>query len=134
MQFLDLSKFSTLKELQEYANKQFQTILMLKTALNDMENKAVHLEKLLEQSKVEPLIIQDKEVEICRIEINRLYQTSIGRPLEDKEIRNLETLVKTLAVAKGKTISEEKDKKEKKDHKALPVGRLIELAKQIKEE
>ena len=54
--------------------------------------------------------------------------------LEDKEVRNLEILVKTLAVARGKSIGDVKDKNDKKAMKEMPVGKLIELAKSIKSE
>jgi hypothetical protein len=134
MAFLDMSQFKDLKDLQLFADKLFNTNIMLQSLVKEQESKISHLESLLQTLPANGLLMDDKEVEICRIEINRLYQKSLRFPLEDKEIRNLEVLVKTLAVAKGKTVSDVKDKKDKEAMKSLPVGRLIELAKSIKED
>ena len=134
MNFLDMSQFKELKDLQLFAQELFTKSIMLQSLIKEQESKISHLESLLQTLPASGLLVDDKEIEICRIEINRLYQKSIRFPLEDKEIRNLEVLVKTMAVAKGKLVSDVKDKKDKEAVKNLPVGRLIELAKSIKEE
>lgn len=130
---VDMTQFKTLKELQEFAESQHRTILTLELTLKEQREKVIHLEKLLTNIPSNTFVVDDKEIEICKIEINRLYNKSIREPLEDKEIRNLEVLVKTLAVAKGKTVSDVKDKKEKAELKNIPTAKLLELAKTVRD-
>lgn len=133
MNFVDMSQFRTLKELQDFAEKQFKTIMVLEGTIKDQREKVKHLEDLLNNAPTSALLSEDKEVEICKIEINRLYNQALREPLDDKQVRNLEILVKTLCTARGKLVDTGKDKKEKADLRALPAGRLIELAKSIKD-
>lgn len=133
MNLIDMSQYKTLAELKEFAEKLYKTNMMLQNDIKHKDDKIAHLESLLNTLPANDLMVEDKEVEICKIEINRLYQKSLRIPLEDKEIRNLEIFVKTLAVAKGKSVSEVKEKKDKDATKNMPTAKLIELAKSIKE-
>ena len=133
MNVLDLTEFKTIEELRAYAQKLTVTNLNLQAQLKHNEEKITHLESLLNTLPANELLVDDKEIEICKIEINRLYQKSLRIPLDDKEVRNLEILVRTLATARGKSVAEEKKKADEKATKNLPVGRLVELAKSIKE-
>lgn len=134
MNFVDMSQFKTLKDLQDFAEKQFRTIMVLEGTIKDQREKIKHLEDLLNNAPTSALLSEDKEIEICKIEINRLYQQTLREPLDDKQVRNLEILVKTLATARGKNLDTVKEKKEKADLKAMPVGKLIALAKTVKDE
>lgn len=134
MNLVDFSQYKTLDELKIYAEQLTKTNLMLQNDIKLKQQKIEHLESLLNTIPANELLAEDKEIEICKIEINRLYQKSLRIPLDDKEIRNLEILVKTLASARGKSVSEEKEKKDKQAVKNMPVGRLVELAKTIKSE
>lgn len=132
MNIIDMSQFKTLSELQEYAEKLTRTNILLQGQLKEQNEKISHLESLLNTLPANDLLVDDKEIEICKIEINRLYQKSLRVPLDDKEVRNLEILVRTLATARGKSLSEIKKKEDEKASKNLPVGKLVELAKSIK--
>lgn len=128
---INLTEYKTLSELREFAEKQFVTILQLQNDLKLKDEKIKHLEDLLNVVPATEFIVEDKEAEICKMEINRLYHKSCRIPLDDKEIRNLEILVKTLAVAKGKNVSDVKEKKDKDTTKNMNVGQLVSLAKSI---
>ena len=133
MNLLDLSQFKSLKELQEFAEKQFRTILILESTIKENKDKITHLETLLNNMPNSSLVTEDKEIEICKIEINRLYNYALREPLDDKQVRNLEIYVRTLALARGKSLDAIKEKKDKTDLKSMPVGKLIELAKSVKD-
>lgn len=134
MNIIDMSKYKTLEDLKAFAESLFKTNLMLQNDIKLKQEKIDHLESLLNTLPSNNLLTEDKEIEICKIEINRLYQKSLRIPLDDKEVRNLEILVRTLATARGKNVSEEKDKKDKQATKNMPTAKLIELAKSIKSE
>lgn len=126
---LDLAQFKTLKELQEYANKQFMTIGVMKEQLDDAKAKITHLESLL-ASKATVLNVDSEQEEICKIEINRLYQKTLRGPLEFAEIKALETYTKILMIAKGKEVDDKKEKKAEKAMKQLTPQELIHIALQ----
>ena len=81
MNILDLTQFKTLKELQDYANAQYLTIAAMKAKFDDQKAKIVHLEALL-SSKATVLNVGSEQTEICKIEINRLYHTTLRGPLD----------------------------------------------------
>jgi len=134
MNLIDMSQFKTLEDLKKHAEQLTKTNLMLQNDIKHKDEKIAHLESLLNTLPSTDFLVEDREVEICKIEINRLYQKSLRFPLDDKEVRNLEILVKTLAVARGRNVSDVKEKKDKEAVKNLPVGKLVELAKSIKNE
>ena len=134
MNVLDLTQYKTMEDLRDYAQKLTLTNINLQAQLKNSEEKVAHLESLLNTLPATELLVDDKEIEICKIEINRLYQKSLRIPLDDKEVRNLEILVRTLATARGKSVAELKKKEDEKATKNLPVGKLVELAKSIKSE
>jgi len=132
MNIIDMSQFKSLSDLQEYAEKLTRTNLLLQNEIKEQSEKITHLESLLNTLPGNDLLVDDKEIEICKIEINRLYQKSLRIPLDDKEVRNLEILVRTLATARGKSVADIKKKEDEKATKNLPVGKLVALAKSIK--
>lgn len=126
---LDLTQFRSLKELQDYASKQFDTILIMKEKVDEQKAKIAHLESLL-TSKATVLNVDSEQEEICKIEINRLYQKTLRGPLDFAEIKALETYTKILVMAKNKEIDDKKEKKVEKAMKQLTPQELINIALQ----
>lgn len=120
---LDFSKFKDTKSLQAYANDQFQTILKMQAQSEMYQSKIEHLEELL-RTGGSTLVVGSNELEICRIEINRLYQHSLREPLDDKQLRAFDVLVKCLLAIQGKSI----EVKPKKKEPTLTTEELIEAA------
>jgi hypothetical protein len=126
---LDFTQFKTLAELQTYANKQFTTIAVMKQKVDEQAAKILHLESLL-SSKATVLNVGSEEVEICKIEINRLYHKTLRGPLEFQEVKVLETLAKLLLSLEGKEVDSKKEKDTAKALKALSPKELIDIAMQ----
>jgi len=129
MKLLDFTEFKTLKDLQDYANKQFNTIAVLDQKIKDLEAKNKHLESLL-NSKATVLNSGSEQESICQIEINRLYQKSLREPLDFQEVKILETLSKILLNLNGKELDEKKQKATAKAIKSLTPKELIDIALQ----
>lgn len=129
MNILDLSQFKTLRDLQQYAEKQYHTIFIMKQKIDDQSTKIAHLEVLL-SSKATVLNVGSEQEEICKIEINRLYQKTIRGPLDFAEVKVLETLAKLLLAINGKEVDTKKEKDTAKALKQLSPKELIDLAMQ----
>lgn len=129
MNILDLSQFKNLKELQDYANKQYTTIAVLKQKTDEQAAKIAHLESLL-SSKATILNVGSEQEEICKIEINRLYHKTIRGPLDFAEVKVLETLTKLLLAINGKEVDTKKEKETAKALKQLSPKELIDIAMQ----
>jgi len=129
MKLLDFTEFKTLKDLQDYANKQFNTIAVLDQKIKDLEAKNKHLESLL-NSKATVLNSGSEQESICQIEINRLYQKSLREPLDFQEVKILETLSKILLDLNGKELDDKKQKATAKAIKSLSPKELIDIALQ----
>jgi hypothetical protein len=129
MNILDLSQFKSLKELQDYANKQYTTIAILKQKNDEQTAKIAHLETLL-SSKATVLNVGSEQQEICKIEINRLYQKTLRGPLDFQEVKVLETLTKLLLAIEGKEVDTKKEKETAKALKQLTPKELIDIAMQ----
>lgn len=126
---LDLTQFKTLKELQDYANKQFMTISVMKDKNTELQEKVKHLEGLL-SSKATVLNVASEQEEICKIEIHRMYQKSLRVPLDFQEVKALESYTRILMVMQGKDIDGKKEKETKKAMKQLTPKELIDIALQ----
>jgi hypothetical protein len=126
---LDLTQFKTLRELQEYSQKQFLTIAALKTKLDEQSAKIAHLETLL-NSKAVVLNAGSEQQSICEIEINRLYHKVLRGPLDFAEVKVLETLTKLLLAINGKEVDTKKEKETAKALKQLSPKELIDIAMQ----
>ena len=129
MNILDLTQFKNLKELQDYADKQFKTIAIMKNKIDDQTAKIQHLESLL-SSKATVLNVGSEQHEICKIEINRLYQKTLRGPLDFAEVKVLETLTKLLLAIDGKEPTDKKEKAVEKAVKAMTPQELINIALQ----
>jgi hypothetical protein len=126
---LDLSQFKSIKELQEYANKQYMTIGVMKQKNDELIEKMKHLESLL-ASKATVLNVGSEQEEICRIEINRLYQKTMRGPLEFQEVKVLETFTKILLAINGKEVESKQEKATNKALRAMSPEDLIKIALQ----
>lgn len=129
MNLLDFSQFKTLKDLQDYSSKQYNTILVLDQKIKDLEAKNKHLEGLL-ASKATVLNSENEQQEICKLEINRLYQKSLRGSLEYQEVKILEMLTKILLALNGKEIDDKKNKATEKALKSFTPQQLIDIALQ----
>lgn len=115
------------EELKKYAEKLTKTNLSLQEELNQIKDKLRHLEELTKFSS-NPIAVGSNEEELCKIEINRLYQAAKRAPLEFTEVKAFEIYVKSLMLIRGKTSSEEK--KPKKEQ-SLSNDQLLQLAMQV---
>lgn len=126
---LDLTQFKTLRELQEYANRQYMTIGVMKQKNEELQDKVKHLETLL-SSKATVLTVGSEQETICNIEINRLYQKTLRQPLEFQEVKVLETYTRILLAINGKEVETKKEKETNKALKAMSPQELIKIALQ----
>jgi hypothetical protein len=122
---IDFSKFKTLADLQRYANDQFSTILKMQAQAEEYQSKIEHLEELL-RTGGSAITVGSNELEIARIELNRLYQHSLREPLDEKQIRSYKIYTDCLLAIQGKT----PEKKPKQKEEQLSTEDLINLALQ----
>lgn len=122
---LDFNRFKTIKELQNYADSQFQTILKMQAQAEVYQSKIEHLEELL-RTNGSSVIVGSSELEIAKIELSRLYQHSLREPLDDKQIRSYDIYVKCLLAIQGKA-PEKKPKGKEPEH---TLEELIAISQQ----
>lgn len=113
------------KELKKYSEKLTATNLQLQKELADTKNKLQHLENITQNSIIS---VGSNEEELCKLEINRLFNAAKRGPLEFNEVKAFEIYVKSLMLIRGKTAVEEK--KNKKET-ALNHDQLLQLALQV---
>lgn len=110
----DLTKdFKDVLEWKHFSSAQQHAIVQLTKKLDKLERENEDLRKLLESQtpllneKGELSIFQDKAIElssqgmssaeiICHLEINKLKEISMKATLSTEEIRNLESLVRSM--------------------------------------
>lgn len=119
---INLEQFKNVKELQEYCNKQYETLSKLNTENEQLRAKVEHLEKILSGTNTP---IASNELELCKLEISRLYDAALAGPLTDQETRKFDILVKNLLAIQGKE-PEKKVSKKKEPQKTREE--LIALA------
>lgn len=108
-------------------------VLELRKKVKELEAKLAERERVLEEHDLldKKSRISDEEA-ICVAQIAKLRELSDKNiPFQVEDIKNLEVLVKTLQVARGKSLPVE-EKKPKKEVK-VDIGKLLELAK-VKDE
>jgi hypothetical protein len=114
-------------------NKEVENLVrqceVLKEELRIAKDKLKHLEDVM-QFNSNKISIGSNEEELCKIEINRLYQASKQGPLEFNEVKAFEIYVKSLMLIRGKT--EIGDKKSKKST-SLTEDQLLQLALQVQD-
>lgn len=101
----------------------------LKEELKIAKDKLKHLEDVMKFNPSQ-ISVGSNEEELCKIEINRLYQASKQGPLEFNEVKAFEIYVKSLMLIRGKT--EIGDKKSKKST-SLTEDQLLQLALQVQD-
>lgn len=100
-----LDKLENDSEKDAYIAAQYETINKLNKKLVNSEEKIRHLETLL--SKTTPILSinsskqREDEENICRLEISKLRDVSVMRPLTLEEARKLETYHKILSNLKN---------------------------------
>ena len=122
MSVLDFNKFKDTKELEKFAQVQFDNVVKLKQELEEIKLKLKHAESLLVSSP-SVLTVGTPEEEICKIEIQRLYTQAKVQPLEFEQVKIFDIYVKSLLAIKGKPVE-----KSKKMSSTLSQEELLKLA------
>lgn len=122
---IDFNRFKSIKELQDYCTQQYSVVLKMQDEAEVFQSKIQHLEELLRNTG-STITVGSNELEICKIEISRMYNQVMAGPLEDKDVRKFDTLVKCLLAIQGKT----PEKKPKQKEEQLSTEDLINLALQ----
>lgn len=130
MKYTDLDKIKTYEDLKIFSEKLVETCLNLQTELQKTKDKLHHLEDITKNSS-SIISIASNEEELCKLEINRLYQAAKNAPLEFTQVKSFEIYVKSLMMIRGKTSVEEK-KTGKKNN--LSEDQLLQLALQVVDE
>jgi hypothetical protein len=117
------------EELKKYAEKLTSTNIKLQKELEDTQNKLKHLEDIA-KFNTSPISVGSNEEELCKLEINRLYNAAKNGPLEFNDIKAFEIYVKSLMLIRGKVPVEEK-KKNKASQNNLSNDQLLQLALQV---
>jgi hypothetical protein len=126
MKYSDLKNYTSLEELRKFTEKLIDTTAALKMELEQTKARLQHSEEIAKFSN--NVAIGSNEEELCKLEINRLYQSAKNGPLEFNEIKAFEIYVKSLMLIRGKTAVD--DKKAKKEP-ALDHDQLLQLALQV---
>lgn len=116
------------EELKKYGERLTQTNLQLQEELEQTKNKLRHLEEIAKFSN-NPIAVGSNEEELCKLEINRLYQAAKVAPLEFNQAKAFEIYVKSLMLIRGKSLEEPKNKKSSKIK--LDNEELLQLALQV---
>lgn len=116
------------EELKKYGEKLTQTNLKLQKELENTKDKLHHLEEVVKFSN-NSMAVGSNEEELCKLEINRLYQAAKVSPLEFTQVKAFEIYVKSLMLIRGKSVEEVKVKKSSKQ--TLDNDQLLQLALQV---
>lgn len=122
------SLISENNELKKYSEKLTQTNVKLQEELDNTKDKLQHLEQIVSFSN-SSLAVGTSEEELCKIEINRLYQAAKAAPLEFNQVKAFEIYVKSLMLIRGKSVEDPKAKKSQKIK--LDNEELLQLALQV---
>jgi hypothetical protein len=127
-----LDEVKDMSELRVFSEAQQKTIIKLSKKNKELEEEVVHLKKLLEsqtpiiQSSEQPIGLGEKfltsdQESICRMELNKLKQTSFERELTLEEAKRVDIYSKILNVLENspKTI--------KVETKGIPSQDLMSL-------
>ena len=112
---------------KEEVDKLVEDYNSLKRELEVTKDKLKHLEDL-RQFAANKISVGSDEEELCKLEINRLYQAAKRGPLEFNEVKAFEVYVKSLMLIRGKSSVEEKKQKKQP---ALSEEQLLNLALQV---
>ena len=123
---VDFSNFKTLKDLQNYTEDLFTLVASAQAENIKLSDRIRHLESLMMHSKENNVPVASNELELCKLEIERLYKEAKIQPLDDKQIRAFDIYVKCMLAIQGKEAPKAKPKKQE------PISQedLINLALQ----
>lgn len=119
------------KESIQFANKAFETLESNLAYIKELEEKVAHLENLLKtsntptiESNSSSLSRKSHEEEIIQIEFKRLHDkvVKLNEPLDPKDLKKFEILVKAIVSIKSGQIKEDKTKKKEKE---IPIEELL---------
>lgn len=127
MRIEDLDNYKNYEDLKKFTEKLLETTLSLQNELARTKDKLSHLEEVTKHTS-SLISVGSNEEELCKLEINRLYQAAKIGPLEFNEVKAFEIYVKSLMLIRGKTVTEEK-KSGKKN--SLSEDQLLQLALQV---
>lgn len=127
MKYEDLNKYKNYEDLKNFTEKLMDTTVSLQVELNKTKDKLYHLEEVTKHTS-NLISVGSNEEELCKLEINRLYQAAKNGPLEFNEVKAFEIYVKSLMLIRGKSATEEK-KSGKKN--SLSEDQLLQLALQV---
>jgi hypothetical protein len=124
-------KFKDESDLRAYCNKQYESLKQAKDIIQHLQSEVKHLKELLASSantinSKPELIIKSIEQTICEVQIEKLRESAMERPLTLEETKRLDLLVKNLLLCKGAY------KDIKPDYSTLPKGltsqQLLDIA------
>jgi hypothetical protein len=102
-------------------------VLELRKKIKELEAKLAESERLLQENGISKRTTISPEEQICIDQIGKLKELSDkGIPFQTEDVKNLEVLVKTLQLARGKSLPVE-DKKSKKEEKQ-DLAKLLQIA------
>jgi hypothetical protein len=127
MKYEDLNKYKNYEDLKIFTEKLMDTTISLQAELSKTKDKLHHLEEVTKHTS-SLISVGSNEEELCKLEINRLYQVAKNGPLEFNEVKAFEIYVKSLMLIRGRTATEEK-KSGKKN--SLSEDQLLQLALQV---
>ena len=116
------------EELKKYGEKLTQLNTKLQQELEQTKDKLRHLEEIAKFT-TNPIAVGSNEEELCKLEINRLYQAAKVSPLEFTQVKAFEIYVKSLMLIRGKSIEAPTGNKSKKVK--LDNEELLQLALQV---
>ena len=116
------------KDLLDYVESITQANIKLQKELDQTKNKLKHLEEITKFPESN-IAVGSNEEELCKLEINRLYQAAKQAPLEFNQVKAFEIYVKSLMLIKGKSVEDPKNKKSSKV--SLDNEELLKLALQV---
>lgn len=102
-------------------------VLELRKKVKELEAKLAERERVLEEHDLlDKKSTVSMEEEICVRELERYNMLSKQGGLQTEDVKNVEVLVKTLYLAKGKTPPPETKAKKKQEN--TDIGKLLALA------
>lgn len=131
-----LDNFDTVEELKDYASAQFSTILeqskkisRLEKELESIQEKLIKAEQSINiNSALSPNQDKGSDAETtCLVQLAIIKANSMSRELTLEETKKLEILTKTLILARGKTVDQDKANKVKQVE-AMSTEELLKMA------
>lgn len=116
------------KELQDYANAQYQQIEHLKKENDKLVEKITHLESVLSTVVQKSTRLAPEEV-ICIEQIEILKRASMVRELSLDEVKRLDLLVKNLRLIREQStqVIDTKDYTKVEEHDLLAIARKTDI-------